>query len=353
MRFYLIDALRGIAALWVVLFHTYEGGHIDDLVKMIPNFISHLIFEMGEVGVPIFFVISGFVIAHSVNKAHVNATYLMTFAIRRSIRLDPPYWGSMLLVILMAWLSATVKNESMDWPDYSTMVAHFFYSQGVLGFDHINIIYWTLCLEIQFYLVFCLLIYFTQSLEKYFKHAFQYVFFFAAIISLLWPTHALTENVYPGLFLPYWHAFLLGVFAYWSWQKRIPSLFFYCYAINILFSAYMTQSTFSIAATLTAVFVHECAKFGYIAAANWRWVQFLGTISYSLYLTHNPITGATYFIIYRLFGHSELIQLFALISSTVACLGFAYLFWWTFESWSIALSKKLSKKMILHKEAHA
>ena len=350
MRFYLIDALRGIAAIWVVLFHAHAGGHINDLVAIMPSFLSHFIFEKGEAGVPIFFVISGFVIAHSTNKDQINSTYLMMFAARRSVRLDPPYWGSIVLAILMAWLSATVKNESMEWPSPSTIMAHFFYTQGVLEMNQINIIYWTLCLEIQFYLIFCTLVAFTQYCEKYFRFSFQVVFFCAAIISLLWPTGILVDNLYPGLFLPHWHAFLLGVFAYWSWKRQSSTLFFYGYTAIILLASYSNASSdFSTAAALTALFVHECARCGYIASANWRWVQFLGTISYSLYLTHNPITGASYYIIYHLFGTSEWVQLFAFVSSTIACLSFAYLFWWLFERWSISLSKK----MTLHKEAHA
>ena len=48
MRFYLIDALRGVAALWVVLFHSFEGGHIIQLTETIPQFLVHFVFEMGD-----------------------------------------------------------------------------------------------------------------------------------------------------------------------------------------------------------------------------------------------------------------------------------------------------------------
>jgi peptidoglycan/LPS O-acetylase OafA/YrhL len=64
LRFLFVDALRGIAALAVVLFHGLEGGHIAALVTIIPSPLS-LVLEYGSVGVAIFFVLSGFVIAHS------------------------------------------------------------------------------------------------------------------------------------------------------------------------------------------------------------------------------------------------------------------------------------------------
>ncbi len=342
MRFHLIDALRGVAALWVVFFHAFKGGHINELTEIMPQLLVLVVFEMGDAGVPIFFVISGFVIAHSITRDKVNSKYFLKFTVRRSIRLDPPYWGSIFLVIGMAWLSTIVKNEPMEWPDYREIVAHLFYAQSIMGIEHINIIYWTLCLEIQFYLIFCILFSSAQYIEKYYQHAFIALFSLVAAISLLWPTKIMSGNIYPGLFFPHWHAFLLGVFAYWSWQKRISNSYFYIYTAVIVFSSYATESGFSMVAGLTAIFVYMCSITGHIESANWRWIQFLGTISYSLYLTHNPITGASYFVLYRLFGNSIMVQQIALLVTTFACILFAFFFWWLFESWSINLSKKIS-----------
>lgn len=341
MRFHLIDALRGVAAMWVVLFHAYEGGHIDNLVKIIPDYFTYVIFELGHSGVPIFFVISGFVIAHSITRDKVDGSYLAKFTIRRSIRLDPPYWGSIILVLAMAWLSAIVKNEAFEWPNIGSIIAHLFYAQAILEVPHINIIYWTLCLEIQFYLIFCLLIFLSQRLEKYYKNALITILVAAALISLLWPLQVMSENILAGLFLPYWHAFLLGVFAYLSWNNRLPRYFFYIYLLMIVVSSVIYQSDFSFFASLTALFVHEAANRGQITSGNYRSIQFLGVISYSLYLTHNPITGASYYTIYSIIGNSTEAQLLAFIVSTAASIIFAYLFWKLFESWSIKLSKKI------------
>ncbi|TGD72326.1 acyltransferase [Mangrovimicrobium sediminis] len=347
MRFHLIDALRGVAALWVVFFHAYEGGHLPQLTELLPHFLVLFIFEWGDAGVPIFFVISGFVIAHSITKDEVDGKYILRFAVRRSIRLDPPYWGSIVLVVGMTWLSATVQNEAMEWPGYQEIIAHLFYAQGILGMEHINVIYWTLCLEIQFYLVFVFLFLCAKRIDQYLHHGGMFVFLVAAIVSLLWPLRIVVSNIHPGLFLPHWHAFLIGVFAYWSWRKRIPGGYFYAYSAVIVASSYVYKSDFGMAAGLTALFVHTLANAGKIEAANWRWLQFLGAISYSLYLTHNPITGASYFVVYRVIGHSLMAEFIALLVSTSACIGFAFVFWWLFERWSISLSKKI----VIHKRA--
>ncbi len=341
MRFHLIDALRGIAAIWVVFYHAYEGSHVDGLIESLPDLLVTIVFRMGHAGVPIFFVISGFVIAHSLRHDKVDIFYLGKFTLRRSIRLDPPYWASIIFVLFLAWVSSKVKNELMPWPSTETLIAHVFYLQGFFEFKSINSVFWTLCLEIQFYLIFCLLVAISQFFENYFKQAKFIIFGSAAIISMLWPLDIIKENLHPGLFLPHWHAFLLGVFAYWSWQKRMHFTLFYIYSLPILISSILGDFSFSIFATITAIFVHELSKIGYLESMNWKWLQFLGLISYSLYLTHNPISGAVFFIAYEFIGHSITSQFIALGIVVISCVSFACIYWWAFESWSIKLSKKI------------
>ena len=72
----LVDGLRGIAALWVVLFHLYMGGHLGKAAVVIPGLAAFC--RVGTLGVYIFFVLSGFVIAHSVGKHQVTGTGIWT-----------------------------------------------------------------------------------------------------------------------------------------------------------------------------------------------------------------------------------------------------------------------------------
>lgn len=347
MRFHLIDALRGIAALWVVFFHAYEGGHLDNITALLPNYLVFWVFDLGESGVPIFFVISGFVMAHSLSKDSISPSYIGRFALRRSIRLDPPYWASIILVLVLAQVSAYVKGDDAGWPGFDVIFAHLFYLQGILGYSQINIIYWTLCLEIQFYLVFCLLLYFSQIVGKSLSNGRLLVFSFAAAVSLLWPTGILENNVYQGLFFTHWYAFLLGVFVYWSWKALIPKILFGGYLVTVaVFSVYQ-GSMFGMAAATTALIIYMSILTNTLGLNLWTKLRFLGLISYSLYLTHNPISGASYYVIYRILGDSALVQAFAFLLSTLISIVFAYLFWQLFERWSM----KLSKKVPLHTKA--
>ena len=98
-----IDGLRGLAATVVVLFHLH--GAISRTASGWLWAPIDWIARNGFLGVDIFFVISGFVIALSVSKGAPTFGYFGRFIVRRSIRLDPPYWSSILLEVLLLHLS--------------------------------------------------------------------------------------------------------------------------------------------------------------------------------------------------------------------------------------------------------
>ena len=139
-RFALVGALRGFAALFVVLHHASEGGHVTGLLAHLPVWVPHLL-KQGDVGVAVFLVLSGFVISHSVARSRVTLPFVGRFMLRRSLRLEPPYWLAIALVICLAQLSARVL-PGRELPSFPAgqIAAHIFYLQEMLGYPQINIV---------------------------------------------------------------------------------------------------------------------------------------------------------------------------------------------------------------------
>jgi peptidoglycan/LPS O-acetylase OafA/YrhL len=341
-RFYLIDALRGFAASWVVLFHIYIGGDVDRFLALLPDLLSRFLFEWGVAGVPVFFVISGFVIAHSVGRDQVDGRYLARFTLRRSLRLDPPYWASIILIVSLTSLASLIQNEPVVLPSGAQTLAHMFYLQDILEYPQIGVIYWTLCLEIQFYLIYVVLVMLAQKISRVSQVPLLAIFFAAALVSLLWPTGMLTENIYPGLFFPHWHAFLLGVFVYLTMRGLIDIRWSLAFSVVVLVSAIASQELFSVAAGVTSLFVLFAARFEQLYALNWRPLQFLGKISYSLYLTHDVIVFVSLYVFFAVLPHTAATELLAIAAIFGGCVVFAWAFWLLFERWSIQLSKLIS-----------
>lgn len=342
-RLVFIDALRGVAAMGVVLFHAEEGHHIPELLVLLPYWFQSVI-EHGNLGVPIFFVLSGFVIAHSLYGQRMNGNLFGRFTLRRSLRLDPPYWVAIAISIGFATLASTVvSNRPSETFTLGQVVAHLFYLQDILRYREIDTVFWTLCFEVQFYLVYAILLAVGRNDpgSRFQGRRTAALLLVAGMVSLLWPLR-LGPELPAGLFPPLWHAFLLGVGAYWSWRDRGALPFFAAYALIIGTSAIIQGDQFSLACTITAATLYVVGVADRLhTALNWRWLQFLGAISYSLYLIHNPITGASFRVGYMLTGRSIFWEAFWWSVSIAACIAVAGALWWAIERPSTRLARKI------------
>jgi peptidoglycan/LPS O-acetylase OafA/YrhL len=77
-------------------------------------------------------------------------------------------------------------------------------------------------------------------------------------------------------------------------------------------------------------------------AFNWRWLQFLGAISCSHYLIHNPVTGATFRIGSRLMADSAGAQFLWCIISIMTCIIAATVIWFCVERPIILIARKIA-----------
>ena len=146
-----IDALRAIAALIVVWWHT-EGVMFPGVFSIV-GFATNRFLDPGRVGVVLFFAISGFVIPSTLNGSRVEGA--RRFLIRRICRLYPAYWFS----IPIGWLSAVWLDGQQV--DVSTVLANVTMTQKFYGYPDIIGVYWTLAIELAFYGI-CLFLFLTR-----------------------------------------------------------------------------------------------------------------------------------------------------------------------------------------------
>ncbi|HEV2593865.1 MAG TPA: acyltransferase [Sphingomicrobium sp.] len=326
-NFTVVQALRGIAALWVVLFHASEGGHIQQLKASLPNLVDEILFDAGGYGVAIFFGLSGFVIAHSLANVEMRPRTWALFMLRRSVRLDPAYWAAILFAIVMALVSAKVKGQAATTPSLAQVAAHVLYIQEIVGFPQINNVFWTLSYEIQFYAFFAL----AMVVDR---RPMRVLLFLLGVGSAV----GLFDGLVPGLFLNLWGCFFVGVLARWAAEERD---WFAAFVVLALVLALHTHFGAMSAGTAIALWLSVKLRKAE-TGLNWRWLQFLGTISYSLYLIHNPVSGAAGFISRKAFGVSEwgdLLTLLLIVCSSVLC---ATIFWMAIELPSHRISRKIS-----------
>lgn len=345
-RYVFIDALRGFAALGVVVFHAKEGNQIEALSEAIPAALRWVIAH-GDLGVCVFFLISGFVIAHSMRRRNVSWGFVGRFLLRRSVRLDPPYWCSIIVALVIAALSTRfVPGKELSMPEWGNLVAHLVYLQGLLGLHHIQSVYWTLCLELQFYLSFAMLSWCVTRLRarRDASSAFRTVIVPALGLANLWPM-GLGPFYVRGLFMEHWHLFMAGVVVWWAlhhpedrWSKA-------CMVVNTGLLGGLGVFKVDIvlmAAATSALLIYVVVRFN--ALTTWlasRPFQTLGTISYSLYLIHNPVTGVTFRLGYKLTGRGVVFEGLWFFVSIVVCIVAAYVCYRVIEAPTLRLSHRI------------
>lgn len=302
-RFVFVDGLRGIAALTVLLYHIWLIPS-----QKLTSASGHLLFAIvrrGGLGVQVFFVLSGFVIAHSLRNVVITPRVFWRFAFRRSVRLDPPYWVSIFLVVASLVASnALIQTTPLPVPHLSEIVAEMFYVQRFVGVQHFLPVYWTLCLEIQLYLVFVVLLALFQRLSRRFggTRTFVIVFGPAILMSIAARQRFLAHGIeLHTWFLPYWHEFFLGVVVAFIIRGTLRSAWLFVFSGIVLAQLASSPEPEPIAVVCFAFLLLFAAKRRRLTV----WLgstpmQFLGQVSYSIYLLHMLIAPRVNSVLLRI-----------------------------------------------------
>jgi peptidoglycan/LPS O-acetylase OafA/YrhL len=389
-----IDALRGVAAFSVACYHITRYGPLPGPAReLIPGVLQGW-FDHGWMGVQVFFVISGFVIAYSVRNARVTPGYLANYALRRSIRLDPPYWTTIAFVLLLhAILHLHLGFDSpLDVPSkmepalsWKLLLSHLFYVQNIVAyiqglcgypqFENLSAGFWTLCIEVQFYLVYVA----GQGLAQRFPHQARRTPADASPFGLLTvfaPLAAASLFVWNAKFAPgddlWWNLFVsgpggdmwitrffcmffLGAAAWWSLDGRIPATIFWIYvaafAGRIIWQGqthgWDDDLTVGLCAALAAgVSIYFVGRRGRLATSlNFGILQYLGRTSYSLYLIHFPMSHVVTTLGTQLSGTSPspAVATLWLVLALAASLAAAHVLYIFIEAPSVRLAARFKR----------
>jgi len=343
-RIKFIDGLRAIAVLMVVLFHFYYQQTADAGNTLVSPGVLQEIFQYGNMGVYIFFVISGFIVSYVTHNRVSSGKFILSFIIKRQVRLDPPFWLAVFLGVLLAFVSVSVLHTNVYVPTGMDILFNMIYLFDI--FDRYDIIRvgWTLCLEIQFYLVFILLVFF---LNKFCRSNTIKLIVYLMLFVLSMATYWLLPVTLNDYIVNYWFVFFLGVSITLLLHREInTTVFFFILLLPFLL-------TFTDANLIPIYFSGATAFFIYLAFRlnrqhTWlssRFFQFFGVISYSLYLTHCLIGNKIIRLLKsRLHWEPQDIMLTAgiLLFSMAISTIFAYLFYRVIEKRSVAWSRTIS-----------
>jgi peptidoglycan/LPS O-acetylase OafA/YrhL len=149
-----LDGLRGLAALYVVLFHCWLYSFIGFPRNTGPAWTGWLLH--GRLAVVFFLLVSGFSLAVTAASRGWELGGVRRFLRRRAWRILPPYWAALALSLLVAWTLDPAPREPQ--PTERTVVVYGALLQDLVAERTPNAAFWSIAVEGQLYLLFPLLL---------------------------------------------------------------------------------------------------------------------------------------------------------------------------------------------------
>ncbi len=347
-----LDGLRGAACLSVLLAHYFgEVAH------------GYRLFTLGWLGVDVFFCLSGFLIGGILLDNRDTVSYSRAFYIRRAFRIFPIYY----LTIITLFMFLNHFSSIAHYARVSPVIWYLTYTQNMLAVitNSQGGIWlrptWTLCVEEQFYLILPLVLYLCPR-----RFTFQTLIWFIASASIFRVGLAIAgagEIAFHVLLPARWDLLFLGVLGAYIYRNEnlwtffttrenknlklltVPSVLlipflgcldrYFNFTVFLLFGNVFVGIAFTGYILLIVSGAPEGARFRGSA------LKFFGSISYGLYLIHQPIAGILHAAILN--GYPDIstpAQLAVTVGAAGVSILIAYLSWTYFERPLIAIGHR-------------
>jgi peptidoglycan/LPS O-acetylase OafA/YrhL len=296
-QFGLINLLKAGAAQLIVLHHLAFYGPMADAARPLMPPIIDWLDQYGRIAVQAFLVISGFLAAKSLAPAGLPgiANPLGTI-LRRYVKLAPPFITAMLLAIAASALArAWMDHESISAPpQLAQLLAHVLLLHSVLGYESLSAGAWYVAIDFQLYaLLTCLL-----WLGGCAAGAKRRPWLMPLVVALGMSLSLLVFNRDAGwdVWAPYFFgSYGLGALAWWAGDpERRPREVALLVALMLVPAAWALALDFRSRIAVAAAVACLLMLFGRTKPAAFAGqggaiVNYLGRISYSIFLVHFPV----------------------------------------------------------------
>lgn len=263
---YSVHLLRFFAAAFVVVSHTINA-------LQLPKPDMH----PGDIGVDIFFIISGLVIGLSTRDGDSP----VRFAIKRFVRVVPPYWVATLSMIAFLY----VTGDAPSWEDIGLSLSFL----SLFGPKFFPIIFpgWTLSYEMLFYLIYGLV------LATFRKHVSIICMIVVAAFSAANIPNFLGDTHYFRVFMCIEFVYGLALSAVVARWKPNPQIGIICF-VAALASLYTNLHAsgplnWGVPSLLIVIGVIQFENLSFLRTKT---AFLLGDASYAIYLFHIPLMSA-------------------------------------------------------------
>ncbi|MFJ1737495.1 acyltransferase family protein [Streptomyces microflavus] len=307
-RLYALDALRVVAALAVLAFH-FTGIDKATTVNwgVNPRELFPWVFpftKYGSYGVQLFFIISGFVICLSAWGRTPGQ-----FVRARFLRLFPAYWFSVVVGILVYRL---LPDGTRTSPTYSDTLMNLTMFQVPMKAQHVVGAYWTLWVELCFYLVFLVVLIKEINFQRVYIFCWSWLILSVMlqqgdavpVLSTLAPalnTSLFVSGIAMYLIYRFGPDLKLWLLLGMSWLTMQSDLIEH--GDRLRDDLDFDRSPYLALALVTSFYLIVLAvALHWLDGLQWRWLATAGALVYPLYLLHEELGWAMIRTLYGRLG---------------------------------------------------
>ncbi|MFT5779738.1 MAG: peptidoglycan/LPS O-acetylase OafA/YrhL [Crocinitomicaceae bacterium] len=324
-KIYILDSLRGIIALFVALYHflQFENQHGRLIPKdnEIVEFMNPLL--IGSVSV--FFIISAYVIFLHLEHHNYSLSKMGTYLWKRVVRIQIPVLICIALIILV--------DESFHYYlgipstfSWKQLLANVTLTAGFVGEEWYNPIFWTLCIEFQFYIAVGIL----------FPLIKQYPLPSLLLLALAFiPINYYSDSL--GFASYYGAYFVIGIALYLFHTKRFSwielLLLLFVGFTDLFLNHPLIYPLIPICSIPLILFFKKRIKI----------LELMGELSFSFYLIHGMLGGWLIYFTAR-YANNGIQQILIVIAALAISYIGSYYFYRIFEKPSLRWARKIKYK---------
>ncbi len=352
-----LNGLRAIAAITVVLFHislSLQLFGLDPYIiwgKLEEN--KPFGFRVGSYAVTIFFTLSGFLITYLLLKEQqVREISLKNFYIRRTLRIWPLYFLILFISLpVYKWAGIPYSNKNVFY--YLFFLANIPVALKE-GIQHMGF-YWSLCVEEQFYLIWPVFIKFSKN--RYLKNAILLLlllFLIRGIFGFLKFYDPDYEGFNNFLGMNRFHTLIVGgiaamlfiendrLFIRFFTNKYVVGLAWIIIFLPVLMGLKIPGFHEIVSLCTVAIVMSQITYTNRILNFENKVMDFLGKISYGIYMTHSLIIILLSELMGKFEDQSAINYILLIVLVLSISIGFSTFLYYFFERWFLDFKKRFA-----------
>ncbi len=346
-RMLFIDALRAFASVMILLHHFALYPPLSANAGTVLGPLVHWFHDYARF-TQVFFVVGGYVMARNMSARSWCLPEAGRFLIRRYCRLGIPYLAAIVLAIAACdfgrgWLPGDVVGTPATVPQF---VAHVFFLQELLGYEHLSAGIWFVCINFQLGLIYAAMLCLRDTVPRWLGPSAaasrmdvpMIAGWALSLISLFYFNRNPDWDSWAIYFFPY---FFMGLVIHRALRNKRSEAGFWLYLLVIVLAIVFDWRWRPITSLVVGLLLFGAVKSG---LGN-RWPKSLliarmGRVSYSLFLVHFPILIIVATIWERLGWTSPATAFAGLLTAFTVSVAAAFAFHHFIELPAAALSRR-------------